>query len=418
MYVEKVAILLITCLTEQHFELGTVGSLATSLPNVTVESLPSALPNATVELGSPKDSTIKYKNSSARPLAARPFVPTDETFLAAAVARSPSDIPPIPWWNTPPDEHVPEATPLFIGFTRNWPLLQQTVVSFITAGWPPSDIYVVENTGVMNANEKGQLSLQNPFYLDHHRLRNILQVNVLVTPSLQTFAQLQNFYLYHAMSKQWPHYFWAHMDILVQNSEARSPYLSFYSKAVNLLRRPDGEKPWAIKFLAYDWVALMNTEAMVTLRGWDTWIPYYTIDCDMYERMRMSNYSTDAVDCGPVYDTGESLPDLQTLYRIGGGDSLNSTAFHELQATAKDMARRKNNASLGPRNRWQGAQMGGQGEPWYRDADGFAEALELHVQAGIKVYGAKWHARGCGLRGSGLKAEDEWLVDSIDYGET
>lgn len=303
-----------------------------------------------------------------------------------------------------------EPTPIFVGFTRNWPLLQQTVVSLITAGWPPSDIYVVENTGVMDANRRGQLSLQNPFHLNHWRLLHIFQVNVLVTPSLQTFAQLQNFYLFHAITNNWPHYYWAHMDIMIQSSEAKTPYLSFYQKAVNALRK--AKKPWAVKYFAYDWVTLMNTQAMVELGGWDSMISYYTIDCDMYDRMRMNNYTTDAEDCGPVYDTGESLEDLKVLYREG--DELNSSTFHELQASFETMTHRKNNPGLGPRNRWQVAQTGGQGEPWYRDLDGFAEAQEIQVQAGIAVYTAKWHAKGCGIIDSGLKAGDEWLVEFID----
>ncbi len=353
---------------------------------------------------------IKYKNDTMRPLAARPFVPMNETFPAAAIARSPSDLPPIPKWNTPPKNHVKEVTPIFVGFTRNWFLLQQTVVSLITAGWPPSDIYVVENTGVMNANKKGQLSPQNPFYLDHHRLTKIFQVNVLVTPSLQTFAQLQNYYLFHAVSNNWPHYFWAHMDIMIQSSETEVPYLSFYKKAVNALRRAKGQ--WGLKYFAYDWVTLMNTKAMEGLGGWDSMISYYTIDCDMYDRMRMNSYSTEADDCGPVYDTGESLSDLRVLYREG--DELNSTTFHELQHDFETMTHVKNNGDLGPRNRWQVAQMGGQGEPYYRDMDGFAEALELQVDAGIAVYNAKWHAGSCALRDAGLKPEDEWKVESVD----
>ncbi len=43
-------------------------------------------------------------------------------------------------------------TPLFIGFTTNWLMLQQAIVSYIAAGWPPSQIYVMENTGVMDSN--------------------------------------------------------------------------------------------------------------------------------------------------------------------------------------------------------------------------------------------------------------------------
>lgn len=43
------------------------------------------------------------------------------------------DLPAIPSWNRPPSPHVPEKTPLFIGFTRNWPLLQQCVLGMYSA---------------------------------------------------------------------------------------------------------------------------------------------------------------------------------------------------------------------------------------------------------------------------------------------
>ncbi|RMZ82121.1 hypothetical protein DV737_g2234, partial [Chaetothyriales sp. CBS 132003] len=200
------------------------------------------------------------------------------------------------------------------------------------------------------------------------------------------------------------------MDIMIQSPEDKTPYQSFYSKVVNVLRR--AKKPWAVKLFAYDWVTCMNTSAMVELGGWDSMISYYGTDCDMYDRMRMRNYSVEEVYCGPVYDTGESLEDLSVLYREG--DELNSITFHELQALFKEMTRRKNNPDLGERNRWQIAQTGGQGEPWYRDLDGFSQSLEIQIQAGLEVLRAKWHAKSCGLIGSGLKAGDEWLVESID----
>lgn len=43
-------------------------------------------------------------------------------------------------------------TPLLIGFTRNWYLLEQSVVSYITAGWPAAEITVIDNSGVMDSN--------------------------------------------------------------------------------------------------------------------------------------------------------------------------------------------------------------------------------------------------------------------------
>lgn len=152
----------------------------------------------------PIEKKPKYKPQSV--ITARPIV---ENFPLAFEAHSAADLPPIPSWIRPPVPHVKENTPLFIGFTRNWRLLQQTVVSYITAGWPPEDIYVVENTGVMYSNRDKLLTLQNPFFLNHTRL-HMFGVNVMLTPTLFTFAQLQNFYLWTALERNWTHYFWSH----------------------------------------------------------------------------------------------------------------------------------------------------------------------------------------------------------------
>ncbi|KAI9881786.1 MAG: hypothetical protein M1823_006503, partial [Watsoniomyces obsoletus] len=137
--------------------------------------------------------------------------------------------------------------------------------------------------------------------------------------------------------------------------------------------------------------------------GWDTMITYYTADCDMYDRMRMANMSTDTAYAGPVYDTGESFEDLAILYRAG--DQRGSETWEHLQQTGRNMTHFKNTG--GERQRWQWQQMGGQGEPYYRDIDGFQEAVEYNVQAGISVFEAKWGSTGCSLMAKGLKIGDE-----------
>jgi hypothetical protein len=161
---------------------------------------------------------LKYK-----PQPTESAIPIVDNFPLAASAHSAAELPPIPSWNAPPNPHVKESTPLFIGFTRNWRVLQQVVVSYITSGWPAEDIYVVENTGVMDSNALGLLSLQNPFFLNHTRLE-MLGVNVLVTPTLLTFAQLQNFYLSTATDKAWAHYFWSHMDVVAVSLESAARF--------------------------------------------------------------------------------------------------------------------------------------------------------------------------------------------------
>ena len=54
-------------------------------------------------------------------------------------------------------------TPVFIAFTRNSAMLQQTLLSYIAAGWPREDIIVVDNSGTMDANPQSHLSPSNPF---------------------------------------------------------------------------------------------------------------------------------------------------------------------------------------------------------------------------------------------------------------
>src|SRR5271168_121020 len=53
-------------------------------------------------------------------------LPIADNFPFAAATHSAAELPPIPIWNRPPSTHVPEKTPLFIGFTWNWCLLQQS----------------------------------------------------------------------------------------------------------------------------------------------------------------------------------------------------------------------------------------------------------------------------------------------------
>jgi hypothetical protein len=124
------------------------------------------------ENSSPREKLYKPAPKTTRP------VPDPFPLLS----RNPPPKPRLlraPKANRPPRRHYPEQTPLFVGFTRNWPQLLQCVVSYIAAGWPPEDIYVVENTGVMYANRDHKLTLQNPFYLNYTQL-GMLGVNVII----------------------------------------------------------------------------------------------------------------------------------------------------------------------------------------------------------------------------------------------
>ena len=367
-----------------------------------------------------------------------PPPPIVDNFPRAAAAKSGNDLPPIPPWNTPPDPHVEENTPLFIGFTRNWRLLQQVIVSYITGGWPPGDIYVVENTGTLNSNRDGLLTLQNPFYLDHHRLTEIFGINVISTPTLLTFAQLQNFYVHTALQKGWEHYFWGHMDIVAISDEEykTEPYESLYMRAVKVMRDtllPE-YGPLAVRWFAYDRLSLVRTKAFVDVGGWDTMIPFYMTDCDMQERLWMKGFKIEPAEAAKIWDVSTSLDDLEMLYRRGRkatkskksisareeeeapqsdcaspSTERNSPIYQDLLHTLDEMQNQKSSNAAG-RNTWQGRQHGGQGEPFYRDPEGFEKVVQMTIDLGRKVFAEKWGRGQCDLRDAGLVEGDAWRV--------
>ncbi|KAK7748197.1 hypothetical protein SLS53_001452 [Cytospora paraplurivora] len=373
---------------------------------------------------------------------------------------STSTPPPIPKWNRPrPGLHkqydLPVPPPLLIGFTRTWPILLQAVVSYITAGWPPEQIYVVENTGVQMANARGQLGLQNPFYLDHAQLKK-LGVNIVQTPVLLNFAQLQNFYLSMANTHDWPYYFWSHQDVLTlsyeEGLEGVTPpynepgYKTVYELCCQWLddaRKNDNH--WAVRFFAYDHLALVNPKAYEDVGGWDTFIPYYLTDCDMHSRLLMSEYSMIDKPAGTVTDTSTALNDLLALYRDPdivpdftdpnpptpppepvdevepeaktkrdyeaiSPDDPHLDYYHSLRRVSDRMFHYKHGER--GRNTWQQGQRGGLGEPFYYSADGFAEAVEVLTEAGREIYRRKWGHRDCDLiGGAGLGPSDAWRVE-------
>ncbi|KAL8807637.1 MAG: hypothetical protein Q9182_000621 [Xanthomendoza sp. 2 TL-2023] len=389
--------------------------------------IPKQLPNKTPPL--PKPTPLYTRSPELHPEIV-------DNFPQAAKANSSSALPAIPPWNRPPQPHIMENTPLFIGFTRNWRLLQQVVVSYITAGWPPEDIYVVDNSGVMQSNERGLLTLQNPFYLNYKRLTTVLGVKVLTTPTLLTFAQLQNFLTYTALLKSWEYYFWARMDSPVvsdEEIEESQEYKSLYMRAVSVMResmQPDYGL-LAARWFAYDQLSLVRTKAYVDVGGWDTLIPFSLTECDMHERLRMNNFIIEDAKAGLVFDVACGIDDLAIFYRrkvqsgkkgekvepppIGSAaprlkpDGRNSPEYHYLLRKLDEMQRAKNQDKA-RRNAWHSAQQGGQGEPFYRDGLGFEQGISMMMNLGRDVFEAKWGRSGCNLREVGLDEDDAWRV--------
>ncbi|KAI1272111.1 hypothetical protein F5Y07DRAFT_380892 [Xylaria sp. FL0933] len=373
--------------------------------------------------------------------------PITDPFPALATSTP----PPIPSYNVPVKDGwkkygLPKAPPLLIGFTRTWPMLLQTVVSYITAGWPPEQIYVIENTGMQQANARGQLSLQHPWFLNHTALHK-LGVQVVQTPVLLSFAQLMNFFLSLSYTHEWPYYFWSHMDVLAlghengfENLTARAGepgYKSLYTLCLEELNRTLAtDDRWGLRFFAYDHLTLQNPKALEDINGWDTLIPYYMTDCDTYTRLLMREWSSLDANCGVVTDTSVVLDDLLALYRDPkitpkftdpnppappkeedskerrdeGPDMTDPIEYWKKLLSVADSMFHYKHGDRG-RNTWQAGQHGGQNEPFYYDSAGFSEALEVLTEAGKEVYRRKWGHRDCDLMGgAGLKFEDQWQV--------
>jgi len=310
----------------------------------------------------------------------------------------------------------------------------------------------------MKSNELSLLSLQNPFFLNHTRL-HMFGVNIITTPTLFTFSQLQNFFLWTAIERNYTTYFWSHMDVIALPFENRydsphtadeySGFQSIYKLAIAALRSAtsmapdpnasDPTKPWAARFFAYDRLALVNRAAFEKIGGWDTEIPYYHADCDMHDRLKMAGfeYNEEDVVVGNITDVGNTLDDLLVLYRkkntvqasfamegVTGNatqeydlkrqwisDVPGSSSYTRLLEVAFNMTAYKNERGGGGRNMWQTQQAGGKGDPYYRNPEGFEKGLQMMIQLGRDVYAEKWGHRDCGLLQYGRKAGDEWRVE-------
>ncbi|KAI1330757.1 hypothetical protein F5Y16DRAFT_342024 [Xylariaceae sp. FL0255] len=368
-----------------------------------------------------------------------------------------SQAPPVPNNNQPPSPHVEEATPLIIGFTRNWPMLLQCVSSYLAAGWPASDIYVIENTGVFSANQHGELSLQNPFFLNHTALHQ-LGVNVLVTPALLNFAQLQNYYLHTALQRGWRYFFWSHQDVIVFSDEDvrkkdrdhdwdHDPFATIYERSIGLMRYLNGPDmpPWATHFFSYDHFTLVNRDAYLSVGAWDTHIPFHAADCDMYLRLHWAGFWQPQSESGLVFDVATAMTDIGALYRLPGshaafeGDPVFATgsdrtrphraaelkreedmydwvekegeSFTHLVEVAERMQEVKWAYQGAFANKWQSRQDGGEGDPFYRDPEGFGHGFDTIQDAGMRVFADKWGHRGCDLLEIGIEGKDAWRLE-------
>ncbi|KAK6330115.1 hypothetical protein TWF718_003543 [Orbilia javanica] len=336
--------------------------------------------------------------------------------------------PSVPSYNALPTELLTAAqdlisqtpiTPLFVPFTRNHLMIRQTILSYIAAGWPPSQIFIIDNSGTMDANLHGLLSDTNPFHLNYTLYRSRYGVNIMRTPTLLSFAQLQNLMLFTAMAKGWSHYYWTHQDIAVLSDEDKRPYKSLYENVLsslislyptmNLTTAKRVGQRWGIVWYSFDWLTLVNVAAATEggVGAWDTFIPYYHTDCDYYERLRLMDFPILEKHVGEIYDLAEHITDPE--YRFFGdeenGTEVESARFKMLKMELNMLMKAKAQSS---RNTWQDELKGGEGEPWTYDPKGFQTAWWDMASAGRAIFKKKWGTSACKPSNDGKTLSRMW----------
>ena len=178
---------------------------------------------------------------------------------------------------------------------------------------------------------------------------------------------------------------------------------------------------WGVKFFSYDRLSLVNPAAILASGGWDTLIPYYFSDCDMYSRLRMHGYSVDEVEgVVDVFDVGDLLPQE-------GVQAVKEGRYQDVYEKLMGMQEKKN-ARVGGlgRNYWQGREVSGSGDGQRqtqtqvqkqsgqglrRDKYAFEMVLRWWMDLGERVYMAKWGLDG--WREEEDNEEEEMEVDGI-----
>ena len=104
-----------------------------------------------------------------------------------------------------------------------------------------------------------------------------------------------------------------------------------------------------------------------------------------------------------------STPEIQAYLADTVEATLGDDSYLALKEHFEKMQTTKREAVF--RNSWQLKQRGGEGEPYYYDADGWEFGLQATTDTGLRVVKEKWGVEGCDIRGAGVKTEDAWRVE-------
>lgn len=173
---------------------------------------------------------------------------------------------------------------LFIPYVNRPDLLEKAVASTLNSG---TDVVVINNSGKEMDVPSG------------------CHESVASVPL--TFAQTQNWMT--KLSKKWGEsfYLWMHSDAAAEPGTIQ--------KLVEIVRDLEAQgRQWGVVFTAYDTLAAYNTEAFLSIGGWDTALEWYASDPDVYRRIRLAGY--EIIESGlPVHHEPSSTLNADPLIR-------------------------------------------------------------------------------------------------------
>ena len=127
-------------------------------------------------------------------------------------------------------------------------------------------------------------------------------------------------------------------------------------------------------------------------------------------RDEMADNDLDAFNEFTSSGGGTSSPTSSTPNGHWEDDEIYSERGKNLISVLDHMQGSKWENSRG-RNTWQARQTGGQGDPYYRDSEGFDIGIQMTIAHGRAVFGEKWGHRDCDIVDMGLMPGDAWRVE-------
>jgi hypothetical protein len=127
-----------------------------------------------------------------------------------------------------------------------------------------------------------------------------LPVSIFVPPVPLSFAQTQNWMLRETIRRGKPIYIFMHSDAIIPGGACE--------KLLDLARfTEESGQRWGAIFTHYDVLAAFNPRAFEDVGGWDTNLPWYYSDNDVYRRLKLAGWQCIDSNIQVGHDASQTL---------------------------------------------------------------------------------------------------------------